>query len=166
MELNFDSRGYLWPYDRIRITLEVFKETFVQAFEDESPRHKLYANYTRFVEDFTQLVTPSFAQWIGGSFVTTSKNPRDIDLVTILDGPVFLHHERLINQKFRMRAAKLEYGLDSYMLPRYNEGEDKYAIYRGDSLYWDNLFSNTRQNRAKKRFSRGYIELIFNDYNL
>ncbi|MCA9407028.1 MAG: hypothetical protein KC684_10845, partial [Candidatus Omnitrophica bacterium] len=100
MELKFDIRGNLRPYERIEVTLDEFKENFVGPFEKTSSRHEIFENYIRYVEEFKKEITPKFKQWIDGSFVTNKVNPRDIDIVNIVDYEIAKENYDLLREKF------------------------------------------------------------------
>ena len=45
MELNFDIRGNLKPYERIELSYEEFREFFVDSFEKDSTRYQIFEHY-------------------------------------------------------------------------------------------------------------------------
>ena len=47
MELNFDIRGNLKPYEIIKVTKEVFRENFVESFVEEQVRLELFLKYLK-----------------------------------------------------------------------------------------------------------------------
>jgi len=79
MLFSFDIRGNLLPTQRVHLSFETFKATFVDSFELESTRHQIFENYCRFLDDFSTSITPKFTHWINGSFVSNRVNPNDID---------------------------------------------------------------------------------------
>ena len=85
MKLNFDIRGNLTPYERIALSYKEFVEFFVESFEKDSARYEIFEHYKRYTEEFQAKVTTDFKQWIDGSFVTNNKNPKDIDLINLVD---------------------------------------------------------------------------------
>ena len=84
MELTFDIRGNLMPYEKVRLTLSEFEELFVHSFDKQSTRYEIFENYSKFISDFKKEITPHFIQWVNGSFVSNKKNPNDIDFVTLI----------------------------------------------------------------------------------
>lgn len=164
MELSFDIRGNLKPYERTELTLQEFKNTFVDSFEADSTRYKIFDNYKRFLEDFSKQISNQFTHWINGSFVTVKRNPRDIDFVTLIEDPVFKEYEVLIDKKFRLLGAKQNYKVDAYTIRKYPSNHERYRIYESELVYWDSWFSWTKKNRAKKKFRKGYIEIKFENY--
>ena len=85
MDLKFDIKGHLVPYERIALSIEEFEEFFVSSFSEESTRLEIFQNYLKFIEAFRNEITPNFKQWIDGSYVTNKVNPRDVDFVTLID---------------------------------------------------------------------------------
>lgn len=166
MTFSFDIRGNLQPSEKHTISRMEFEEVFVNSFNEPTTRTKLYEYFTMYNDEFQLEITDSYAQWIGGSFVTTKENPIDLDFVNIIDADVYFKNEKIINSKFRSRALKLEKGLDAYFLTNYNKGDSKYAIFHSDSLYWYNLFTKTKKDRRSRQFRKGFIELIYNNYQL
>lgn len=161
MEIKFDARGLLMPYKRIELSLESFEENFVTAFEKASSRGQIFENYKRFISAFREQVSPKFIQWINGSFVSNKQNPRDIDFVTIIDYEIFTEKEKLIEDEFRLKGAKEKYAVDAYTIRKYSEVDAKYLNYQHELVYWDSWFSQTKKNRAKKKFQKGYIQISF-----
>ncbi len=161
MDLSFDIRGSLKPYERIRLTLEEFEDYFVNQFEEDSSRHVIFERYKNYLNDFQKEVTTNFIQWINGSFVTTKKNPRDIDFVNLIDYEIFAAKESLIYRKFIYPNAKSNYQVDAYGVRVYPKAHSFYEASRGDLLYWEDWFGFTKLNRAKKRLPKGYIEIEF-----
>jgi len=41
MDLSFDIRGYLKPHEKIQLSLNEFKENFVDPFDENSRRHEI-----------------------------------------------------------------------------------------------------------------------------
>jgi len=163
MELIFDQRGNLQPYDKIKLTLEEFKFFFVERFSENSRRNLIFESYQKFLIDFSENVSNNFVQWINGSFVTSKEFPNDIDFVTFVNHEVFEAKEKLIHEHFRLEGAKNKYGVDAYTVRQYPEDHSKYMLYQSDWVYWFNWFRQTKKNRAKKKFPKGFIEIDFKD---
>lgn len=76
MELNFDIRGHLKPYEKVVLEPSKFRTFFVDPLDEDSRRHELFRSYKSYTKDLAEKITPNFTQWINGSFVTNKKNPR------------------------------------------------------------------------------------------
>jgi len=161
MELNFDIRGNLKPYEVIEISMEYFQETFVNAFDEESIRQELFENYNQYMKDFSELITKDFFQWIDGSYVSNKKKPRDIDLITVLDYRDYEENKAILEKEFASLAGRKKYKVDAYVVANYPENHKNHIFTKSDLLYWRNLFGKTRVNRAKKQFEKGIIQLNF-----
>lgn len=161
MNLKFDDRGHLTPYERINVTLTEFEEFFVKSFGSDSIRIEIFENYKNFIKDFSDQVTPNFTHWIDGSFVTSKVTPRDIDFTTLIKHGIYQSKREIIDSKFRLRGGKANYKVDAYTIEILPEDHKKYGIFEIDLVYWDNWFSKTKKNWAKKSFSKGYIEINF-----
>jgi len=162
MELNFDIRGNLKPYEKVELKLEDLVEIFVNNFEESATRNEIYQNYTKYLKDFEQEITPNFIQWIDGSFISNKTNPRDIDFVTLIDFDIYQKNEQIIDSKFRRYGAKANYSrIDAYTIKNYPKNHERRNITEFDLVYWSNWFTETKKNRAKKKFKKGFIELKF-----
>ena len=164
MSLEFDERGYLKPYGIVNITLDEFIAFFVDAFPATSSRHSIFQRYRQYLEEISAQVNGSFEQWINGSFVTDKENPKDIDFVTFIDHTIFAHKENLIEEQFRLEGARRRYNLDAYTVRVYPEDHPKHTIFEGESAYWTNWFGQTKKNRAKMKFKKGFVRIYFQDF--
>ncbi len=162
MELAFDLRGNLQPYEKVSLSLEEFEDFFVNRLPDNSRRRYIFARYLNFVHDFSEQVSQHFIQWVDGSFVTARERPNDIDFVTFVDYQLFEAKEKLIHENFRLAGAKKKYEVDAYTVRQYPEEHVKYMLYRSDWVYWYHWFSQTKKNRIKKKYPKGFIEIEFN----
>lgn len=138
MELIFDQRGNLQPYEKIRLNFDEFEVFFVDKFPNNDQRKQIFDNYLKFVNDFSAKVSSSFIQWINGSFVTAKEHPNDIDFVTIINHEIFESKETLIHENFRLERAKKNYGVDAYTVRQYPKEHKKYVLYHSDWVYWYN----------------------------
>jgi len=161
MELNFDIRGNLKPYEVIEISMETFQKTFVNPFDEESLRQELFDNYNHYMKDFSALITYDFFQLIDGSYVTNKKKPKDIDLITVLDYRDYEKNKVILEKEFASIAGRKKYKVDAYVVANYPKSHKKHIFTKSDLLYWRNLFGKTRVNRAKKQYEKGIIQLNF-----
>jgi hypothetical protein len=163
MRINFDARGNIKPHQKIEVSLETFRKNFVDDFAyDYQRRMEIFQNYKNFLPEFKQEITEDFIQWIGGSFVTKKKAPRDIDFVTLIDYKSYEKYEAIIESKYRRQPARSIFGLvDAYVVKIYPLDHSRCWVSEYDLVYWRRLFSETKKNRAKKKFAKGFIEIKF-----
>ena len=161
MELSFDIRGNLRPYSIIELSLSEFAEHFVNSFEPNTTRRGLFENYQRYVSELSEFLKYGYFQWVDGSFITTKRNPKDIDFVSFIDHRDYDRSKRILENRFSSRTVRETYQVDAYIAPRYPKGHSKYVIYHSDSLYWRNLFGKTRVDRVKRQFEKGIVQLNF-----
>lgn len=161
MELNFDIRGNLKPYDVIEISMDTFKNTFVDAFYDAPIRQELFDNYNLYMNDLSGFLTKDFFQWIDGSYVTNKKEPNDFDLITVLDYFDYEKNKEILEKQFASFNGRQKYKVDAYIVANYPESHKNHIFTKSDFLYWRNLFGKTRVNRAKKQYEKGIIQLNF-----
>jgi len=161
MELNFDIRGNLKPYNIIEVSLDTFKQTFVTAFDEDSTRQQLFANYEKYMNGLVNHLSKEFYQWIDGSYISTKEKPKDIDFVTILDYKDYEANKVLLEKEFASFPVRKKYKVDAYLVANYPENHKKHIFTQSDLLYWRNLFGKTRVNRAKKQFEKGIIQINY-----
>ncbi len=161
MELTFDIRGNLKPYQKTDLSLNDFKENFVDSFDEYSTGHEIFSNYKQYLQEFKKEITPNFKQLINGSFVTNRINPKDIDLVNIVDYEIASKKYDILREKFLNRQSLRHFKIDAYLIRIYPQDHKEYSKTVSDLLYWEHWFGNTKKNRAKKRFPKGFIELSF-----
>ena len=168
MQIHFDARGNLKPYEKIEIDLDSFRKHFVDDFAGEHQRRtEIFENYSNFLQAFRQEVTEGFIQWVDGSFVTKKSTPRDIDFVTLIDYQTYERYQTIIENKYRRQPARNTFGLvDAYVVKMYPVGHSQRWVSEYDLVYWRRWFSEIRMNRAKKKFAKGFIEIRFGNANV
>lgn len=160
-KLQFDQRGLLIPYGRTLLTLEEFEAFFVNAFQNNEKRKVLFLNYNSYVKAFQDEISPSFSQWLDGSFLTRKTEPRDLDFVTLLDFEVAKQKAGLLRNKFLNQASERFFGMDAYLVEVFPENHRNHLITKSDLAYWNSWFSRTSENRVGKTHQKGYIEIRF-----
>jgi len=161
MELSFDIRGNLQPYKVITISFEDFQQAFVDSFDPESSRHRIFENYMNYLQELQNILRYDFHQWVNGSFVSNKVHPKDIDLVTVIDYRDHEKQRKNIERKFISRKARDIFNVDAYIVPQYPISHIRHSFYQSDLAYWRNLFGKTRVNRAKRQFEKGFVQLNF-----
>ena len=161
MKINFDIRGNLKPYERIKMNLEDFKENFVTSFGEDSTRHLIFETYEKFIQNFNEKISGDFRHWINGSFVSNKKNPKDIDFVNLVDYQIVETKEVLIKREFIKNAISKNQLLDAYLLILYPKSHKLRGWTNSDLLYWNDWFTNSKMNKQRKRSPKGYIEINF-----
>ncbi len=161
MKLSFDERGNLNPYKKIEISSKNFKEFFVDSFDRNSTRHGIFKRYEEYTQRFAQKITGNFRQWINGSFVSNKVNPKDIDLVTLIDYQIAEEKDDFIRNEFIKQAVLRNYGIDAYLIVTYPENHPLHFCTKSDLLYWSDWFTKSKIDRKRKRYPKGYIEINF-----
>lgn len=134
MKFKFDKKGFIAPPDTYDLSVEEFQMIFVDDFLDSETRLMLFNSYQIYTERMRKEITDTFTQWIGGSFTTQKRNPRDIDLVSFIQYETYEEKSQLLEEKFRKNTFR-EYGLDAYIVSHYPKGHQKYPLYQGNMLY-------------------------------
>ena len=160
LELEFDLRGNLKPYEVFEITIEEFKKNFVNRFKNSDTRKQLYVNYLKYINNLKSIINDKFYQYIDGSFITRKINPQDIDIVTFINESTFKQKgEELTN--FVTYQAKIVCNMDAYMVIEYPKKSKNYIFTKSNTLYWLNQFGRTRKNRTGRRHKKGIIKIVF-----
>lgn len=161
IELSFDIRGNLHPYGKVETTIEVFETFFVRNFgEQRKAREEIFKEWKRYNNDLKELLDSPFTQWIDGSFVTNKITPKDIDIVSFINNEDYTKLEKEIDKQFsKWGVANFYEKIDAYTMWEYPQSHTFYSTYQADYLYWEEWFSHTKRNRAKKKFPKGFIEL-------
>lgn len=81
MELSFDIQGNLKPYEIVEVSYDDFRKVFVEGFEEDSTRAKLFNYYEQYINNLSDVLEWDFYQWVDGSFISNRFSPRDIDLL-------------------------------------------------------------------------------------
>ena len=143
--LQFDENGYL--KSEMDTIIEVDIPILQQYFSSSNTRKWLFDNYLNYIESFQRLVFPYFEQWIDGSFISQTQNPRDIDIVTFLDYRVF---NQKINQLDNFLSFSRESeGLDTYIVKHFPENHSKFTDYMEIRELWKARFAFDREERPK-----------------
>ncbi len=80
----------------------------------------------------------------------------------MIDFNIHEENEKLIESKFRKKSARKIYGdIDSYFVKIFPKDHKKYFVGEFDLVYWRNWFSETKKNRFKKKFPKGFLEIKF-----
>lgn len=153
--MDFDASGYLTPYAVLETSLAEFEAVFVTDFPESQTRRRIFERYLGYVEEFQRFVGSGFYQWIGGSFVTRTLNPRDIDFVAFVDWQT---HDKFPREMSRFREVKYDrrLQLDGYVVPVYPEGHPDHRLFYLDQTQWRFDFGQDLKRRPK-----GIIQLNF-----
>lgn len=158
---NFDDQGNL-PSGIIQSTLEEFEIRFVRDVTGSQTREDIFLGYKEYCKDILSLNVAT-KQWINGSYTTSKKDPRDIDLVTHLDA-IKVNDKTIYERLTQLINNKL------YVINKYKCHVFGIAVYPPDhklynetlkwKAYWMECFGQDRQKRSK-----GIIEFDLNDRN-
>ncbi|NJB84306.1 hypothetical protein GGR26_000051 [Lewinella marina] len=162
--MNFDQRGLLIPPEKISFEQSQFAQIFVRDFPESSTRGSLFQAYQDYSGWFTQKITGSFVQWIGGSFTTAKRSPQDIDLVTLCAQEDLIKHDEILASETEKGNWKSR-GVDAYVVGVRAYDAPDYPLYRSDFVYWIHQFSTTRRDRRGRKHARGFVEITFNGYS-
>jgi hypothetical protein len=148
---TFNSSGYL-PEGIYQSNLTEFKDRFVNDFSNSRTRSDLFKGYVRLTKGL--LNTARFEkQWIDGSYTTNKVDPRDVDLVSFVDGNDTSISTNQTYQDIVDQIMMDEYGCDSYIVPIFSDGDYRKSFYDKNIKYWKNRWGKDRKGQDK-----GFIE--------
>ena len=136
----------------------------VAAFgEGTARRSHLASQWMLFRRSLAKVLSPS-VQWVGGSFISDTPLPNDVDVVSIYDSALWSRLEpaerRGVTALLDRHAAIERFECDSYQVVRYPPTAGPQHIRSSAALdYWDDLFSFTRPRADGSREERGYVEV-------
>ena len=158
-KLNFNEQGLLVPDSAISTDLETIEKYFVADFPTSKTRQKLFENLVQFNDQLQKEVFPWYEQWVNGSFVTMKENPKDLDVVTLLDYRVFDLKEKVLERfySFNWEAE----GIDAYFMRIVPEGESGFAVSEKRKALWLKRFGSTILDVPK-----GFLTLVFENQKI
>lgn len=151
--------GWL-PVGKHRVTVDEFREHFVDAFPESRTRSRLFRRWERHREALASIL-PIKTQWIDGSYVTNKLDPEDVDLVTVMDGLAF---EALAPALQDMAGAllggnktKVIWGVDSYPLFEYPDEHPAKAAADAAAVEWHSFWQGARDHDG---VVKGFLEVV------
>jgi len=157
--LQFNPKGYLMPNGNITSDLRELKEIFTHNTASDK-RNEIFEKYLVYSNSLKDSCSQPYLQWVNGSFCTLKKEPADIDIVSFIPYLLIDANEKQFKQ-FSHPNSEKEYGVDAYIVKIYPETSRLYPQFIGDRFYWLATFSKTKLNKAGKRYSKGFLEIIF-----
>jgi hypothetical protein len=159
--MDFDVLGNLT--ETVEMTLSEFYDIFVTKWDSgHSNRATIFKDFENYITDFKRAISPRFEMWVDGSFLCLKKdNPNDIDFVVILDYDIFDTYAKDIEARFGKYRNKTTYYplLDAYVLQNFPSNHKNVFFTVSDKAYWSDLFSNTKQDRHKRKYKKGFVKL-------
>ncbi|NJC25687.1 hypothetical protein GGR27_001186 [Lewinella antarctica] len=129
----------------------------MEAFSNSNSRKILFDGYKKFCEDL-KLVVGSHQQWIDGSFVTSKKNPNDIDILCFVPTTKLRPNERSVLNL--LESSKELYGVDAYVIEVLDSNDSQHKIYEHNKVYWLNQFTKTKKmGHRKVQYDKGFLQL-------
>lgn len=172
------------PPGRYRCSLAEFEATYVTAdhLSGSNTRKEIFGHFLEIHKNLSELVTVE-AVWIGGSFVTSTADPDDIDCLFHVDAASFealpsngaRNRVRVLNKKGKLKKAGFR--VEPFVLIRevfanpwsgggVSEAATPTFALRGA---WDDWWQRARTNPDKNALPtltdavpvKGYLEVIF-----
>ncbi len=155
--LNFNSNGYLEPFEALEIDFEGAESLLVW----NEHRAHIWANFVVFIADLQTILVSSFSVWLDGSFATQKDKPNDLDCVVFVDFEVYeANISKLLDLKMKYKKMQI----DSYFVAIYKVEHKRNNTYELDKKEWFSLFNATKRHiYTGKCYSKGFLELKFLD---
>lgn len=132
-------------------------ETFVLPFPDSQTRRTLFRRWEAYNQQLkNKLGGISLTQWLNGSFVTSKRDPTDIDLVTFVPSLLYQRNEEDLIDLYTT-ILLFNAGLDAYICPVFLPEESGYAEFQQRRDDWQHLFGQVRSQKKEK----GFLTLTF-----
>lgn len=152
----FNEHG-VFPAGRYQATPDEIERRFVLTFPTSLTRKNIFDGWRRRREQLLDLVQVE-QEWIDGSFVTSKRDPGDLDVVVFIDGQTFDNLPIPHRQKvFALTAGPrplLQFGCHSFFVAVWPHTHARHADYLHSSGYWDRLWSRDRTAPEK-----GYLDV-------
>lgn len=172
--LDIGALRKVLPYGRYLTTMDEIEKIY--APEHDENRRTIWDAFQMVTGTVRQTYGRLAAVWVGGSFVTSEKEPHDIDVVYLVDGDAY--NQAIISPQGQFitqillrnhpKVEKLDNRVDAFLLPvppteySYNYN---YVAARG---YWDQFWSKARFPEDNNRWhypAAGYLEVIIDGYD-
>lgn len=154
-----NSNGLL-PVGRHTVTVDQFREHFVDAFPESKSRGRLFRRWQQHRESLTSMIAVR-SQWIDGSFVTSKADPGDIDLVSFMDGATY---DGLAPGLREMVLALVAgdstrgfWSMDSYPVFEFDAGHRAAVASASQTDYWHQWW---QRSRTEDGIVKGYLEVV------
>lgn len=153
---EFDEAGNLpeGPHDA---ALDEVRERLVDGFAGSLTRRVIFEWWSHHRAALMEIVEVG-EQWLGGSFASDKRDPNDMDLVTVLDGPTFdelpRHCQLLIRPLLSGNYTEQMWRCDTYPVFAYPEGHPGRDAYQVAFHRWQQHFGHDRDGRA-----RGFVRV-------
>lgn len=149
--MKFNADGYL-DAGLHQATLSDIKTHLVDTFPPTSTRLKVYKGYKRHTEELETFGFP-INQFVDGSFVSSKKDPGDVDLLGIADRKTVdalpAAERQRLNKLFLGEANKLDYECHTFFLASVPETDPAFAAFRATRKYWMGEFGFDRVDKPK-----------------
>jgi hypothetical protein len=158
MPLAFPPDSDRLPPGRHAATTAEIEAALVDAFPASARRRPLFEQWRTLnaaIEHFVAIRE----QWLDGSYVTTKLDPRDVDVVSIVNGSELegldAVEEMLLVGLVSGHASRDLHGCDSFLVAEYPPGHPARPTYEAARRYWDDLFRMHRDGNPK-----GYVQHV------
>ena len=159
MDIQFNEHELITPKEIITLSLDNFERIFVKEQQEKAHRQKIFDQYLQHNEQIQKEIGAILFQFVNGSFTTLKAKPRDIDVVSFIDYPIYRKHEEKISPI--LEKWKIEANIDGYIAARSYPGHPHFIYTQLNYEYWKDLFTQSKPNEKKDTFSKGLIKINF-----
>lgn len=148
---DFDTAGNL-PPGRHEAREEEVDRRLVREFTTSTTRTAIFQYWRQHRRALEELV-PVCYQWLDGSFVSSKRDPADIDIVTVIAGPAFddlpAHRQLLVTSLIGGHYTEDFWQCDAYPVVAYPEDHVGHSKYRIAAERWEDYFGHDRAGSPK-----------------
>ncbi len=159
MDFTFDKvRGFLvYPPKYIELSFEELP-LLLEKLPFNEQRNHLWEEYQNYLAEIRELLQTNFFQYLDGSFITQKENPKDIDVVSFVEGELLEHYEKEIEQ-----IDQKHKNIDAYYIALYPPEHQQYESHTKAGFFeWAKQFGNTRPNKHNNlQFRKCFIKINF-----
>lgn len=174
-----DSKYEVLPLGRYLVTFDEIEDAYVTGLS--AKRQEIWNAFRNCIGLIRSAVGSLAEVWIGGSFITSKEEPRDIDAVFLFTKDCFdaaasgSSNDAKLVLSILTRSSKinrLDPSVDGYALivppTEYDVSGEFETIYSRQRGYWDQFWSKTRfvdeKSDGWKYPASGYLEVIIDGY--
>jgi hypothetical protein len=159
LPLSIDHTTGALPPGKHPASVDDVRTAFVDAFPASRNRPVIFTRWQEHRRAVSELIA-SGTQWVDGSFTTAKDEPKDIDVLTILDhGDVEAlepHQQITLGGLFTGAKMRNICRCDAYLAVEYPVGHPARQTFEQARDFWSDLYQRIRENPAGRK---GFAEV-------
>lgn len=129
-----------------------FEAAFVSPFLNSNIRASHSYGF-KSLRTLARPISPPVTQWVGGSFVTTKEEPKDLDVLSFVDIDALNARSKdeidRINELLDGReVTKTRFGCHTFLQPSCPQGHPYYRFFERERIYWRKWFGKSKDTMS------------------